>query len=184
MTLLIVETGAGVANANVYDTMVNISAYHESMGNEAWADAESSPDNERESAFIRGTAYIEGKYGMRLNGKRKNGRNQSLWLPQIGLTDYAGESIAEDEIPIEWKRATYVAALRELTAPGSLAPDYDGLGRVKSETLGPLSVTYMDVQKGVSDSQPVIEEIDRILQTLIGYARTDRGLYFGEVTRI
>lgn len=184
MTSLIVETGAGVPNANVYDTMEGISAYHRLMGNQAWEDAESSPDDERESAFIRGTAYIEGKYGPRLTGKKKGGRAQSLMFPQVGLRDASGEAIADDEVPIEWKRATYVAALRELIAPNSLTPDYDGMGRVKSETLGPLSVTYMDPVDGAADSQPVIEEIDRILQTLLGYAPLTKGIMTGTTTRI
>lgn len=184
MTFLIVETGVGVPNANVYDTMEGISAYHEVMGNEAWADAADSPDDERESAFIRGTAYIEGKYGPRLTGKKKGGRPQSLMFPQVGLVDAAGEAIADNEVPIEWKRATYVAALRELVAPNSLMPDYDGMGRVKSETLGPLSVTYMDSVDGASDSQPVIEEIDRILQSLIGYLPSGSRMMTGTTTRI
>lgn len=185
MSYLIVETGAGVANANVYDTMDGISAYHEVMGNQAWADAADSPDDDRESAFIRGTAYIEGKYGPRLNGKKKSGRSQSLMFPQVGMTDASGEAIADDEVPIEWKRATYVAALRELVSPNSLMPDYDGMGRVKSETLGPLSVTYMDAVDGAADSQPVIEEIDRILQSLIGYTTAGGGrVMTGTTTRI
>lgn len=184
MTLLIVETGAGVPNANVYDDMVGIDAYHKLMGNTAWEEAFSSPDDERESAFIRGTAYIEGKYGPRLNGKKKGGRAQSLMFPQIGMTDASGEAIADDEVPIEWKRATYVAALRELIAPNSLMPDYDAAGRVKQETLGPLSVTYMDPVNGAVDSQPVIEEIDRILQSLLGYLPSGTRLMTGTATRI
>jgi len=184
MTFLIVETGAGVPNANVYDTMAGISAYHEVMGNTAWDEAADSPDDERESAFIRGTAYIEGAYGARLNGKKKGNRSQSLMFPQVGMTDASGEAIADDEVPIEWKRATYVAALRELISPNSLMPDYTGMDRVKQETLGPLSVTYADPVKGFADSQPIIEEIDRILQPLIGYTSRSGSLRTGTTTRI
>lgn len=184
MTLLIVETGAGVPDANVYDTMEGISAYHQLMGNGAWEEAADSPDDDRESAFIRGTSYIEGRYGPRLMGKKKGGRFQSLMFPQVGLVDTSGEAIADDEVPIEWKRASYVAALRELIAPNSLMPDYDGAGRVKQETLGPLSVTYIDPVDGASDAQPVIEEIDRILQSLIGYLPTGSRMRSGTTTRI
>ena len=185
MPYLIVETGAGVPNANVYDTMDGISAYHELMGNTAWGDAADSPDDERETAFIRGTAYVEGKYGPKLSGRKKGGRSQSLMFPQVGLVDVAGDTISDDEVPIEWKRATYIAALRELVSPHSLTPDYDGMGRVKSETLGPLSVTYMDPVNGSADSQPIVEEIDRVLQPLLGVIATAQGgLKFGATTRI
>lgn len=186
MTLLIVETGAVVPDSNVYDTMEGISAYHELMGNQDWENAADSPDDGRESAFIRGTAYINGHYLSRFPGMKVAGRSQSMPWPRKDARDVSGEAIASDEIPIEIKRATYVAALRELVAPGSLMPDYDGLGRVKSETLGPLSVTYMDAVDGAADAQPVIEEIDRILQPLLGYAPTSTkgAAMYGTTTRI
>lgn len=175
---LIVEDGTGVANANAYDTFENVSAYFESRGY-VWA---TSPvEDDQFTAIIRGTAALDALYGSRLGGKKVNGREQSLLFPRTGLEDAECEEIADDVVPIEWKRASYELAWREYNEPGSLTPDYVQTARTVSETLGPLSVTYAQSSGGASDAQPVLPLVDKILEPLLGFPPSK---LFGTVTRI
>lgn len=175
---LIVEDGTGVANANVYDTFENTTAYFESRGY-AWA---ASPvEDEQLTAMIRGASSLDRIYGLRLGGTKIGGRAQSLLFPREGLEDIDEEAIPEDEVPKEWKTAFYELSWREYTEPGSLSPDYIQSQRVVSETLGPLSVTYSSVDNGYTDVQPVLTMIDDILKPLIGVPPSN---LFGTVTRI
>ena len=177
MVDMIVETGAGVANANAYDTLENVSLYHANHGNTDWLQS-ASPTDEQEAAIIRASAYLDRKYGSRYPGTKMNGRAQSLGWPRKDATDANGETIEDDEVPNEVKKAVAEAALREYLEPGSLSPDYLNTSQVTSETLGPLSVSYAVSQTtSLKDSQPIITVIDDIMSGLV---RAPASLLFGE----
>lgn len=177
MVDLIVETGAGILNANAYDTLENVSLYHVNHGNTDW-DPALSPTDEQEAAIIRASAYLDRKYGSRYPGTKVLGRAQSLAWPRKDATDVNGETIEDDEVPTEIKKAVAEAALREFLEPGSLSPDYVNTAQVTSETLGPLSVSYAVSQTtSVKDTQPVVTVIDDIMATLL---KAPVSLLFGE----
>jgi hypothetical protein len=167
---LIVEDGTGVTGANSYVSLEDVNEYHAARGNTAWADAASSPDEAREGAIVRATQYIDAKYRLRWPGTRKAGRSQRLEWPRSDATDIYGEVIADDSVPQEVADATAEAALREVTAPGSLMPDYVASEKVISETIGKLSVTYSDklISSGANSVLPVISIIDGILAPILG----------------
>lgn len=188
---LIIETGAGVVGANVYSDIDAWLAYAAELGQTDVADAypispspQDDPDelDEMKAALIRGTRYVEAFYGDYIGGVKVAGRSQSLLFPRKNMRDAAGETIGEDEVPIEWRRAIFEAALRELTSPGSLSPDGVQSERVKSETLGPLSVTYADQVSGTKDALPSLPIIDKILAPLFG--SNGNSVMFGETVRI
>lgn len=81
--------------------------------------------------------------------------------------DLDGNPIPTDAVPAEIEYATYEAALRELTSPGGLSPDYVYSGRVTSERIGPIGVTYAGPMNGADDVRPVVTIIDDILAPLI-----------------
>lgn len=176
----VVEDGSGVTGANSYASIDQADAYHLARGNTAWAEALSSPDDARESALVRATAWIDGVYGSRFSGKRTNGRSQSLQWPRTCATDAECEIISSDEIPVEIINATCEAALRELADAGSLSPDYIQSQRVVSEQVGSLSVTYQSTFGGARDARPVLTIIQDILSTLIGSSRPS---YIGTAER-
>ena len=64
---MIVETGAGVANANSYTTVAFIQAYFDDRGGNAAWDALAS-DTEREHILIKATDYIEKRFGQDTRG--------------------------------------------------------------------------------------------------------------------
>jgi len=145
-------------------------------------DLEPSPPETIETILRRGSVYIDGTYRSRFTGRKVGGRAQELEWGRVDAYDASGEDIPEGEIPIEIEQATYEAAFREWTEPGSLTPEYIATDRVKSETVGPLSVTYADSKTmSAADATPVIPIIDMILAPLLSQPK--RTSMFGEVTR-
>lgn len=152
-----------------YGTVEGADAYHEARGNEAWTSVASSPEDEKTAALIRATAFVDGRYLSRFPGVRTEGRSQDLQWPRIGsdgapVTDAEGNEIADDEVPAEIISAVYEAALREIESPGSLMPDLDRGGKIKSLTAGSVAITYMDG----ATAETVFTAIDAILAPLLG----------------
>lgn len=65
MAVLIKETGAIVAGANVYATLAETDTFHEDRGNAIWTAAS---DDAKEAAMLRATAGLESKYRSRWLG--------------------------------------------------------------------------------------------------------------------
>lgn len=143
-----------------------------------------SPTEDVESGLLRGSVYIDGKYRSRFAGTKVGGREQDREWPRDNATDAAGTAIPNNEIPIEVLRASYEAAFREIMSPGSLTPDYVASERIKSETVGPLSTTYMDGTMLASDTYPVVSIIDQILAPLLISSGTSSSRLFGQSVRI
>ena len=157
---LIVETGAGITDANSYLSESDFEAYCEDRGLTFSGDVE--------PALVRATAWIEARYGARFSGSPLNGRGQGLSWPRSGATDRAGNAIPSNEVPIEIKRAAAEATLREVKTPGSLMPDQTGGGAaVKRKKLGSMEVEYA-VADGAAAAAPSFPLIDGILTPLLG----------------
>lgn len=164
MPVLIVEDGTGLVDANSYVTLEEAQSYNDNHGNSVWG--ETSPDDAKIVALIRGTSYIDTRYGTLFNGRKKNGRAQALEWPRVGASDAAGQEILPDEVPVEIKRATIEAALRELQEPSSLQPDYTQSSRVVREKVDVLEVQYSD--DSTLSEIPTITVIDDLLSSLLG----------------
>lgn len=149
-------------NPEFYGTVAGATAYHTSRGNTGWAD---SPEETAEAALIRASIWLDGTYGHRWPGT-KTGGDQYLAWPRTDATDYDGFAIADDVTPRSIEHATYEAALRELATPGSLSPDYTPAQGVKSEQVGPISITYRDGTG--AQVRPIASVVDDILAPLIG----------------
>lgn len=157
---LIVEDGSVVEGANSYTSLEVANAYHALRGNAAWT----GTDGVKEAALIRATAYIDLRYRGRFPGTRVEGREQSLEWPRTGATDANGIAIADDEIPIEILNAVCEAALRELTEAGSLMPDLERGGEIKSLKAGSIAIEYADG----AQVETTFSIIDGILSSLVG----------------
>lgn len=177
---LIVEDGSVVPGANSYVSMDFANQYHADRNNTAWADGASSPDSAREGALIRATAWLDATYRDRYPGTKVAGRSQSLQWPRKDVRDADGEPIPSDEVPVEIMWATCEAALRELSSPGSLAPDTNASQRVVRERVSELEVQYSD-GKGADDMTPIFTIIDGILSGLLGAGPAS--MLFGESVR-
>lgn len=169
---LIVTPGA--PGADSYASLAEADVYHANMGNGAWIGA----DALKEAALRRATRWIDATYRAQFGGVRVNGRGQALEWPRAGAVDAGGYALPIDAIPVEIKQAAMEAALRELTSPGSLSPDYVAAAMVKSERVGPLSVEYAGAVSA-SSVQPVLTLVDGILAGLF----SRQSGYSGSVVR-
>ena len=120
---LIVEDGTGLPNSESYISVLFADEYHAKRGNAAWTALDSAA---KEAFLRRGTEYIDAVYTFK--GHRLTDAQALAW-PR----DVAG-------VPVAVQRATAELALRSIN--GDLIPDAGP--QVKSETVGPISVTYMD----------------------------------------
>lgn len=164
---MIVEDGTGLAGADSYLSEAEFEAYAEARGY-------TIPSGDVEAALVRASDWIDARYGRRFPGVRVNGRNQGRAWPIYGGYDRSGTAIADDAVPVEIKRATAEAALRELENPRSLSPDIVPIstsgGAIKrvSKQIGPLK-TETEYTEGatVGSSIPVFTLIDDILAPLL-----------------
>lgn len=154
---MIVEDGTGAGNS-----------YASEAAFETWCEqsAITPASGDVEGALVRGSLWIDARFGARYPGKRAFGRDQGLGWPRVDACDREGNEIPSDEVPVEIVRAACAAALRELASPGSLAPDVAGGGAVRRERIGSLEVEYANADGGRALG-PSFPEIEGLLSTLI-----------------
>lgn len=158
---LVVETGAGLPDAESYATLAQADEYHLKRGNAGWTGEEAS----KEAALRRATEYLDGAYRARWLGQGATPAQALAWprsYVRVGW-DY----LPSDTVPVAVVRACCDAALREIQSPGSLAPDLYPGERVVSETVGPLEVEYADNGGSDVSAPPVLVAVDRILAPVL-----------------
>lgn len=154
----------------IYGSIAGADAYALSIGNTAWGALSTDAKN---AALVLGSAYVD-SYAKRyidaeyrcwwtFIGQKAEGWSQEREWPRKGALD-----IPPYIIPTQIEYATYEAAIREATNPGSLNPDIDRTALVKSEKVDVLQVTY-----AVSDNAnagtllPVIPAIEALLSAFL-----------------
>lgn len=153
--------------ADYYGSLAASLAYHEARGNAAWS-AAGVEDEKREAALLRSSEWLDGVYRSRWPGRRTEGRSQARDWPRIEAIDADGNAIASDEVPQEVEHATYAAALRELSKPGSLSPDIViGQAKVLTAVKG-IVWTPLRSFATTEDMAPTLTEVERVLSGLIG----------------
>lgn len=165
--MLTVEDGTGVSDADALVTLAEFRSWLTAYGGTAGTDADD------EAAIRRASSWLSSYF--RWNGSRTNGRDQGLALPRTDLKDCDGNSIPSNEIPIEVKRATFVAARFEQSTPFGLTPEVTPTGTAKREKVGPLEVEYRDPEyKGLSNidnARPVLAQVEDYLRCMVSGRR-------------
>lgn len=161
--MLVVEDGTGKADANAYVSLSDCADYCAARG----LSFPSSPSEPGEQAIIRATAAIDAKYRARFPGSKLNGRAQALQWPRTGAYDADDEEISSDEIPIEIVMATCEAAVREMEEAGSMMPDLERGGDIRSLKAGSVAIEY----SGAAPATTTFSIIDGILAPLLGSAQ-------------
>lgn len=151
---LTVETGAGLPDAEAYLSAADASTYHAARGNAAWAEL---TDGQKEAALRAATAYIDTI--TRYKGARLLA-SQSLEFPRASLYDWSGHEVSG--VPLRVKHACAELALRASST--SLYTDLARGGKIKSESVGPISTTY-------ADDAPVGTEYTVAMNLLKPYSR-------------
>lgn len=179
---LIIEDGAGRADAESYASIATINAYAAARGL-TFAITGGTNEADAEAAARRATVWLDATYRGRFTGRRTNGRTQALEWPRIEAHDnqVPPDFIESDEIPREIIDACCEAAVREKASPGSLSPDVTPGQVAKRERVeGAIEVEYFRAG-GVGDQRPVSTVIDDILGSLL--TTGSGGGYFGKAAR-
>lgn len=139
---LTVEDGTLVSSANTFVSLATADEYHQYRGHvSTWSGDGTTfyTAEQRSSALIRAADYLCRHYHWK--GERYD-EYQALCWPRDGLYDLDGFAISTTIIPDDIKWAQCELALKALT--NDLDADQDRGGRIKSESIGEISVTYMD----------------------------------------
>ena len=151
---------AGSATADSYISLADLKAYWDAVG----YDYSGYADAVIETATRRATIWLDGRYRRKFPGERTNGRSQALEWPRYGVTDYDGNEVASDAIPVEVENATAEAAWREVSGT-SLSPDVTGAAVVKRERIGAIEVEYAGIPSSDAN-RPTIVAVEDILSGL------------------
>lgn len=155
---LVVEDGAGKADAESYASVAYADAYHAARGNTAWAALTTSA---KEIALRNGTGYIDANYTFK---GQKNTQEQALQWPRYGayIDNFLWPS---DELPPDLLKATCEMALR--ASAGAVDPDLSS-SVVTSQTVGPISRTFAVPRNG---GRTTYSAVDNLLRRLVGVGR-------------
>ncbi|MDG9793063.1 DnaT-like ssDNA-binding protein [Brucella anthropi] len=167
-------TTPGDPDADSYVDLDEFKAYCGKVG----YDLEGKTDIDLEQSLRRGTTWLDGTYGQRFIGEPA-AVEQALEWPRKNAV-WRGALLPSTTIPQRIKNALCEAAWRELSAPGSLSPDYVPAEAIKQEQVGDLSVTYQDTNGRIDDVLPVISVVDGILA---GFIRGKGPGVFGSAAR-
>lgn len=161
---LIVETGAGLPNADSYISVEEADAYLLNLGNEVWALMDTPA---KEVALRKATKYMVAFYRMKWKGARTS-LTQSLDWPRYGVStiedngqpSYGYGVVPYDVVPVEIKHVC--ADFAALTTLGDLSENFGQ--KVLQETIGPITVKYSD------NSSQIVQyrEIDSALAPFMG----------------
>lgn len=145
-----------------YGTAADADTYHDDRGNATWT----GTDSVKETALLRASEYVDYQFRPSFPGYKAGLRSQTREWPRDWAYDEENNSIPSDEVPIEVERATYEAALRELTDPGSLLPDFTPNQQVKREKVDVLEVEYTGPM-GPESAKPILTIVRGILQPIL-----------------
>jgi hypothetical protein len=130
---LTVETGAGLANADAYVSQEDFKTYCAARQ----YDLIGRLPAELDAKLRLAAQYIDTQW--RFKGTRLSGA-QALEFPRSGLVDWSGFTVVG--VPKRLKDAACELAFSALST--DLYEVADRGGRIKSESVGPISVTYSD----------------------------------------
>lgn len=160
----VVETGAGLSNANAYLSAAQGDTYFTDHGNPSdWTAAITA---DKEEAIRLASQYLDAVYGQRWKGSAVKS-DQALDWPRAGVVSRDGWLILSDSLPQALKDATAEAALRSLQGD-VLLPDLavgSSAGLIaKSVKAGPVEVSKQ--WGGVTSPYKTYSLIDKLLADL------------------
>jgi len=139
----VVETGAGLSNANSYLSVADADSYHtDHSGSSDWSGASEA---DKQKALRLATQYLDITYRGRWRGA-KDSSTQALAWPRSYAVDDDGYLIDCDSLPQQLEDACAELALKVIEGD-TLLEDFDEPGTVRSESvkIGPIeeSKEYM-----------------------------------------
>lgn len=155
---IIVEDGTGLANAEAYLSVAQFKAWADAWGKSYVGQS----DTVIEQKLRIASAYIDTLF--RYKGQRLVAA-QAMEFPRDGLVDWSGITVTG--VPTRVKTACAELVVKAFSE--DLYVDLDRGGRVTSETVGPISVSY-------AADAPAGKTFRFAEQLLAPYVRKDRDL--------
>ena len=165
MITLVLETGAGVSDANTYLLVADASAILDAFPVSyitAWTNASAEDKND---VLVLATRMFDDLIYFPRTVRTHFG--QALHFPRIGMVDYDGYRVLPNTIPSFVKNATAQLALEMLREDRTLEP-IRGISRA---SVGPLSVTFDTNQAHLTRTLP-----RSVAQIVIPWGGVVRGL--------
>jgi hypothetical protein len=123
-----------------------------------------------ESAAVlrqRGSAYVDGLYGVRFPGTPTGGLAQERAWPREDAEVY-GVTLDDDVIPDRVIQASYAAALYEAENPNALTPTATPGQTVKREKVGPIETEYFQASQNTAvAATPLLTLVEGLLAPLL-----------------
>jgi hypothetical protein len=133
---MIVETGAGLPDADSYASVAESDAYFATRGNTDWAALDTAA---KESALILATDYLEATYSQAWLGERTSGTQALSWPRRGVMVD--GFAVPANTVPVAVKKATFEMAFRASAGEPLII---DQAQRVTKEKVDVLEITYAE----------------------------------------
>lgn len=147
-----------------YGNAEGFKEYHTQRGREIsveWT------DEQIESALLVSSEWLDLRYGNAWVGYKLSYQQEREWPREAAVVQtFPYYVFRSDEIPEPVIKATYEAALRELTEKGSLTVDYTPNKYKSVRVEGAISVEYSNVFYA-SDVQKVIPVVDELMVNLL-----------------
>lgn len=158
---IVVETGAGLEEANSFASVAFADSYHSARGKDSWAAA---TQTKKEAALVVASDYVDAKYRSRWIGT-KTKDSQSLTWPRYGAVTAEGGVISSTYIPVDIKRAVvelagYVIDGVVLNPVSDAAKDK---GPVTMEKVGDIEVQYAAPSNSGASKLPVFHQVEEFL---------------------
>lgn len=146
---LIVETGAGLVDAESYISEADTDAYH--LNHTDSSDWSGATTEVKEDALRVATQYLDAVYRLRWLGRRTNETQRLSW-PRMGAVDSDEYVLPSDDLPRQLEEACAEAALLHITEANGLLPPVSDPGIERENVaVGPLKsdITYSGTKTGV-----------------------------------
>lgn len=159
---LVVETGAGLSNADAFVSVADCTTYCTNQGLTGWGSTRDADLDE--AAIRRATTWLSNSFTWK--GSKLNGRAQALAWPRTDVEDEEGEDVASDEVPAEIVTACCIAASYERANPGGLSPNVTLHNRVKSKGIGPLRKEFFAAPLTADAMRPILTQVTDLISGL------------------
>ncbi len=167
----VVETGAGLSNANSYASVAAADAYNADRGFTDWAALTTS---EKQVSLIRATDYLEATYRAAWKGYRKT-QDQALSWPRYNVF-VDGFAVPDNVVPTAVVNACIEMALKTLTYDQLII---DQQQRIIREKVDVIETEYAEF----SDPAQRYPQVNRMLVPYLVSSTSDSGFSQVKVVR-
>lgn len=129
------ETGSGIADANTYVDVTYADNFHLLRGNAGWTGTNAA----KEAALVRAFDYLCNERRYKFRGVRTTAVQRAPF-PRTDCQERNGPLYSNSQIPWRVKDAQCLLALLALSR--ALESALDRGGKITSESIGPISVSY------------------------------------------